>query len=329
MKIAIVILNWNGQKLLEQFLPSVIAYSNDAQIYVVDNASTDESVAFVRSNFHSIAIIQNSENGGYAKGYNDALKQIEADVFCLLNSDVEVSRNWLTPIIDIFKTEPNTSIIQPKILDFKDKTCFEYAGAGGGFIDKYAYPFCRGRIFNSVEKDESQYNDTTEIFWASGACFFIRKTVFKSLKGFDELFFAHMEEIDLCWRAFNLNHATKYVGTSTIYHVGGATLQNNNPKKTFLNFRNSLFTLTKNASGNIFLLIFTRLILDGIAGLKFILEFKLSHVFAIIKAHFSFYAHLNQLLKQRKTLTQKQNYAKQTSIVWSYFVKKRTRYKSL
>lgn len=329
MKIAVVILNWNGQKLLEKFLPSVIAYSNASEIYVVDNASTDESVGYVRSNFPSIKIIQNSENGGYAKGYNDALKQIEADVYCLLNSDVEVTENWLIPILDTFKAEPNTSIIQPKILDYKEKYCFEYAGAAGGFIDKYGYPFCRGRVFNSIEKDNGQFNDTTEIFWASGACFFIRKTVFENLNGFDESFFAHMEEIDLCWRAFNLNYTAKYVGASTVYHVGGATLQNTNPKKTFLNFRNSLFTLTKNASGNVFSLIFMRLILDGIAGLKFILEFKLAHVFAIIRAHFSYYAHLNQLLQQRKTLAQKKNYAKHTSIVWSYFIKNKTHYNSL
>ncbi|OUR90861.1 dTDP-Rha--alpha-D-GlcNAc-pyrophosphate polyprenol alpha-3-L-rhamnosyltransferase [Flavobacteriales bacterium 34_180_T64] len=329
MKIAVVILNWNGQKLLEQFLPSVIAHSLEAKIYVADNASSDDSVSFIISNYPNITIVQNTENGGYAKGYNDALKQIEADVFCLLNSDVEVSENWLSPIIDTFNSEPKTAIIQPKILDYKDRTHFEYAGAAGGFIDTYAYPFCRGRIFNTIEKDKGQFNDTTGIFWASGACLFIRKPVFQALNGFDESFFAHMEEIDLCWRAYNLEYTTKYVGASQVFHVGGATLKNTNPKKTYLNFRNSLFTLTKNAGGNIFTLVFTRLLLDGIAGVKFILEFKLNHVLAIIEAHFSFYVHLSQLLKQRKALPQKKNYAKETSIVWSYFVNNKRHYKSL
>lgn len=322
MKIAVVILNWNGQKLLEQFLPSVVTHSKNADIYVADNASTDNSIAFVKSNYPTIKIIQNTENGGYAKGYNEALKQVDADVFCLLNSDVEVTANWLPPIIDAFNHDENTKIIQPKILDYKRKDYFEYAGAAGGFIDKYGYPFCRGRIFNSVEKDNQQFNDTASIFWASGACFFIRKDAFTVLGGFDDSYFAHMEEIDLCWRAFNQGFTTTYVGASEVFHVGGATLKNTNPKKTYLNFRNSLFTLTKNASGNLFLLIFTRLIIDGIAGIKFLTEFKFAHLFAIIKAHFNFYANLHRLLKQRSSINQKKNYYKKASIVWAYYVNK-------
>ena len=326
MKTAIVILNWNGKKLLEQFLPSVIAHSEAAKVYVADNDSTDNSIAFLSSKYPNIEIIKNTTNGGYAKGYNDALKRIDADVFCLVNSDIEVTKNWLNPIISEFKTNRNTAIVQPKILDFKDKSYFEYAGAAGGFIDKYGYPYCRGRIFDTLEKDNGQYNDTSEIFWASGACFFIRKSVFESLNGFDESFFAHMEEIDLCWRAFNQNHTIKYIGTSTVFHVGGATLNSTNPKKTFLNFRNSLITLVKNAHGNIFLLVFTRLLLDGLAGLKFLSELKFAHFIAIIKAHFSFYSKSPSVLKQRKTLTQKGNYYKTTSIVWQYFVKKRRQF---
>ena len=329
MKLAIVILNWNGTKLLKQFLPSVIEYSKEADVYVADNKSTDDSVAFVKQNFPSVKIVQNKVNGGYAKGYNDALKHIEVDVFCLLNSDVEVSKNWLTPIIEAFKNDSKTAIIQPKLLDYKKKTHFEYAGAAGGFIDKYGYPYCRGRIFNTLEKDDGQYKDVSEIFWASGACLFIKSSVFKTLNGLDEQFFAHMEEIDLCWRAKNLGHSIKYVGTSTIYHVGGATLSNTNPKKTFLNFRNSLFTLTKNAKGNLFFLIFTRLILDAIAGIKFIFELKFKHTFAIIKAHFSYYRHLSYLLKQRKTLKQSIKHYQKTSIVLEYFVNKKRNYKSL
>ena len=329
MKLAIVILNWNGKKLLEQFLPSVIQHSKDAEIYVADNASTDSSVTFIKTNYPEITIIQNKENGGYAKGYNDALKHIEADVFCLLNSDVEVTKNWLNPIINTFNKEVNTAIIQPKILDYKNKDYFEYAGAAGGFIDKYGYPYCRGRIFNTLEKDKGQYNDTTEIFWASGACLFIKNAVFKALNGFDKHFFAHMEEIDLCWRAKNLGYSIKYVGASTIFHVGGATLKNTNPKKTFLNFRNSLFTLTKNANGFLLGKLFIRLVLDGIAGIKFLLELKPKHLFAVLKAHFSFYYHLNRLLKQRKSIKNKTNYYQRTSIVVDYFVNKKTNYKSL
>ena len=329
MKLAVVILNWNGKKLLEQFLPSVIEYSKDATIYLADNASSDDSVSFVKSAFPSVKIIQNKENGGYAKGYNDALKHVEADVYCLLNSDVEVSKNWLIPIIKTFQSEPNTAIIQPKLLDFNEKVYFEYAGAGGGFIDKYGYPFCRGRIFNTIEKDTGQYNDTADIFWASGACLFIRSNVFNKLNGLDERFFAHMEEIDLCWSAKNLGYTVKYVGKSEIYHVGGATLSNTNPKKTYLNFRNSLFTLTKNAKGSLLPLLLVRLILDGVAGIKFLFELKFYHIIAIIKAHFSFYRHLPALLKIRKSTKNKIKYYKTTSIVLDYFIKKKTNYNSL
>jgi len=329
MKIAVVILNWNGKVLLEQFLPTVIQYSPEADIYVADNASTDDSLNFLKAEYPEIKIIENRENGGYAKGYNDALQQVDSDIYCLLNSDVEVTNNWLSPILGAFKNDPETAIIQPKILDFKNKAYFEYAGAAGGFIDKYGYPYCRGRIFDTLEKDSGQYNDTSSIFWASGACLFIRADVFKLLNGFDEAFFAHMEEIDLCWRARNLNYRITYVGNSTIYHVGGATLHASNPKKTYLNFRNNLFILVKNAPGNLLFLVFTRLVLDGIAGVKFIFSLKPKQTLAILRAHFSFYRHLPTLIKQRKTLQQKSNYYIKTSIVWSYFVRNKRFFKSL
>jgi len=329
MKIAIVILNWNGKQLLETFLPSVVEHSSEANIYVADNASTDESVAYVKKNFQNVIIIENKENGGYAKGYNDALKHLQEDVLCLLNNDVEVTINWLLPIIETFNNEKNSAIVQPKLLDYNNKKYFEYAGAAGGFIDKFGYPYCRGRIFNTIEKDSGQYNDRAHIFWASGACLFIRNSVFKELKGLDNNFFAHMEEIDLCWRAKNLGYDIKYIGDSTIYHVGGATLSNANPKKTYLNFRNSLFALTKNARGHLFVLIFSRLILDGIAAIKFLFELKFKHIIAIIHAHFSFYAHLNTLLLQRKSTLQKKKYYNLTSIVYSYYVNNKRDYKSL
>ena len=258
MRIAVVILNWNGKELLEQFLPSVVEHSQDASIYVADNASTDNSISFLKSTYPSVKIIQNSENGGYAKGYNDALQQVKEDVFCLMNSDIEVTKNYLSPIIKTFNSDSNIAIIQPKILDFKNKSYFEYAGAAGGFIDKYGYPYCRGRIFNTVERDDGQYDDISDIFWSSGACLFIRKRVFEELNGMDEAYFAHMEEIDLCWRAKNLGYEVMYVGSSSVYHIGGATLKNPNPKKTYLNFRNSLYNIVKNAKGNLFILVFCK-----------------------------------------------------------------------
>ena len=331
MKTAIVILNWNGKKLLEQFLPSVINFSKDeADVYVADNASTDDSIQFIKEHFPSVKIIQNAANGGYAKGYNDALQHIEADIFCLVNSDIEVTQNWLSPILNTFKSEKDTAIIQPKILDFKEKSKFEYAGAAGGFIDKYGYPYCRGRMFDTLETDNNQFNNTEQIFWASGACFLIRSSVFFELSGFDEDYFAHQEEIDLCWRAKNKGYDIKYVGDSTVYHVGGATLQNINPKKTYLNFRNSLLSLVKNLpASQLFPVIFSRLVLDGFAGIKFIIDLKPSHTFAILKAHFSFYKNLNKFLKKRNQLQQQSNYYKHNSVVWQYYAKGRKKFSDL
>lgn len=320
-KIAVVILNWNGAKLLEQFLPSVVAFSDEAKIYVADNASTDTSLEVIKNQFPSITIIQNDDNYGFAKGYNVALQNIEEEYLCLLNSDVEVTQNWLTPILSLFENNPEIGIIQPKILDYKNKAYFEYAGAAGGFIDKFGYPFCRGRIFDTIEKDNGQYDDEQTIFWASGACFFIRRTIFNQLKGFDDDFFAHQEEIDLCWRAFNLGYKAKYSTNSVVYHVGGATLNEGNPRKTFLNFRNSLLMLLKNLPENqLFFIILSRLCLDGLAGIQFIFKGKFKHCFAIIKAHFSFYSLINKTLKKRKQ-SQSQNYYQTKSIVYQYFIK--------
>jgi hypothetical protein len=321
MKIAVVILNWNGVKLLEQFLPSVVQYSSEATVYVADNASTDDSISFVKANFTTVQIIKNDYNFGFAQGYNEALKNVNADIFALINSDIEVTENWLQPIIETFKNEAQTAIIQPKILDYKRKEYFEYSGAGGGFIDKYGYPFCRGRIFETLEKDNGQYNDSCEIFWASGACFFIRSSVYKELNGFDSDFFAHQEEIDLCWRAFNNNHIIKYNGDSTVYHVGGATLNEGNPKKTFLNFRNSLLMLVKNLpKESLVKLLFLRMILDGIAGIRFLFQGKILHSIAVLKAHFYFY-HLLSINYKKRGKTQLKKYYKVKSIVYSYYIK--------
>ncbi len=325
MKIAIVILNWNGKDLLQKFLPSIIRYSdpNISDIYVADNASTDDSIAFVEKNFTSVKIIKNTENWGYAKGYNKALKHIEADIYALVNSDIEVTKDWLDPIRNHFAQNKNIAIIQPKILDYKRKTHFEYAGAGGGFIDKLGYPYCRGRIFDSIEEDNGQYNDTTPIFWASGACLFIRSEVYHELGGFDTDYEAHQEEIDLCWRAYNANHKIDYVGASTVYHVGGATLSNTHAKKTFLNFRNSLYNIVKNVPTARYLcLVFKRLVLDGVAGVKFLFEGKPIHTLSIINAHFSFYANFVKMLKKRKKIQPKKTtYFQTKSIVWNYYKK--------
>jgi GT2 family glycosyltransferase len=331
LKTAIVILNWNGKKLLEQFLPSIVKFSSDeAEIYVADNASEDTSISYIKHHFPSVKIVKNTENGGYAKGYNDALQNINADIYCLINSDVEVTQNWLNPILTVFNTDENTAIIQPKILAFKDKINFEYAGAAGGFIDLYGYPYCRGRVFNDIEKDRNQFNDVSEIFWASGACFFIRSKVYHQLNGFDEDYFAHQEEIDLCWRTQNIGYKVKYVGNSAVFHVGGATLKETDPQKTFLNFRNSLLNVVKNVPKKWFLfVVFSRLLLDGIAGLKFILELRPIHSLAILKAHFSFYTNFYKFLKKRKVLQKKSNYNLHTSIVWQYFILGRKKFKDL
>ena len=290
MDIAIVILNWNGKDLLEQFLPSVVQFSDQASIYVADNASEDDSVSFVKLRFPNVHIIRNNTNGGFAKGYNDALKKVNADILCLLNNDVEVTQQWLKPIIETFKREPDIAIIQPKILDHKQKDHFEYAGAAGGFIDKYGFPYCRGRIFSTIEKDQGQYNDSSSIFWSSGACFFIRKAIFDELNGFDESFFAHMEEIDLCWRLQRMAYRIRFVPSSIVYHVGGATLQRGNPFKTYLNFRNNLLLLYKNLParkrGKI---LFIRMILDGISALRFLLQGAFKDFWAVLRAHFAFY----------------------------------------
>ncbi|HMB62870.1 MAG TPA: glycosyltransferase family 2 protein [Eudoraea sp.] len=321
MKLSIVILNWNGVLLLERYLPSVLQHSGDAEVIVADNASTDGSVAFLKENFPTVRIIENPVNGGFARGYNDALKEVDADVFCLLNSDVEVSENWLLPIYKALDKIPQAAIIQPKILDLLQTDQFEYAGAAGGFLDQYGYPFCRGRIFQALEKDEGQYNDTTEIFWATGACMFIKRDVFRTLGGFDEDYFAHQEEVDLCWRAQNAGYKVYYVGESAVYHLGGSTLSNMNPKKTYLNFRNSLFSITKNLPRRKALpIILARLVLDGVAAVRFILQFRLNHCLAICRAHLSYYRNFRKMYKKREKANFILKYYATKSIVWSHYV---------
>ena len=298
-KIAVVILNWNGLNLLKEFLPNVVEYSKPHKVVLADNASTDDSVAWTKSNFPDLQIVVNTSNGGYAKGYNDALKDVDAEYYVLLNSDVEVTPGWLEPMLEVMK-DPQISGCQPKILAQKNKDSFEYAGASGGFIDKYHFAFCRGRIMDELEKDENQYDYSVPIFWASGACLFIRSEVFHLLQGFDERFFAHFEEIDLCWRAQRLGGHFVVAPKSVVYHVGGSTLSYNNPRKTFLNFRNSLLMIHKNQPSWLWYVIFRRLCIDGLAGVNFLVKGNFKHCWAIVRAHFAFYGMLGSSRRERK-----------------------------
>jgi GT2 family glycosyltransferase len=327
-KVAVVILNWNGKSFLEKFLPTVIKYSKNAQIVVADNQSSDDSVSFLKEFFPEVRIIINPSNNGFSTGYNLALKQVDAKYYVLLNSDVEVAENWIQPIIMLLDSNNEIAACQPKILDYNNPIMFEYAGAAGGFIDKYGYPFCRGRIFNSLEEDRGQYNANSEVFWATGACMFVRAEAFWKVGGFDDDYFAHMEEIDLCWRMKNIGYQIFVEPKSTVYHVGGGTLNKLSPRKTFLNFRNNLITLTKNASPRfLFFKILYRMILDGVAAFKFLFEGSSSHFIAVIKAHFSFYAHLPSTLKKRDEMRLMNEFKDTTTgvytknIVYAHFVK--------
>jgi GT2 family glycosyltransferase len=309
IKIAVVVLNWNGKVWLEKFLPNLVKHSLEATVFMADNASTDDSVDFVKNNFPNVKIIINVSNGGYAKGYNDALKKIDAEYFILLNSDIQVTDSWISPIIDLMDSDKKIAACQPKLLDYKKRNIFEYAGASGGFIDILGYPFCRGRIFDHLEKDKGQYDDAIEVFWASGACLFVRASHFYEIGGLDEDFFAHQEEIDLCWRLKNSGYKIMVQPKSLVFHVGGGTLNASSPFKTHLNFRNNLFMLFKNLpTAHLFVTIAVRLVLDGLAALTFLNKDKgLQHVLAIAKAHFIFYFKIPKLMSKRKKIKQKNN----------------------
>ncbi|MGX9986869.1 glycosyltransferase family 2 protein [Soonwooa purpurea] len=320
MRLAIVILNWNGKSWLEKFLPNIIQYSGNAEVYVIDNASSDDSVIWLNKNYPQIKQVFNKTNLGFAQGYNEGLKEICADIYCLLNSDVEVTPNWTKPIMTLFSENSEIAAIQPKILDFNNKKKFEFAGAGGGLIDNLGYPYCRGREFETIEEDKGQYNDITEIFWASGCALFIRAKDFWNEKGFDERFFAHQEEIDLCWRLKNNNRKIYYCGQSTVYHVGGGTLNKQNPQKTYLNFRNNLSMMLKNLPSNKLYLIFFRLSLDGIAGIYMMFKDGFSHTWAIVRSHVGFYAEFVGTLKRRQK-HQIKDYYQTKWLIFKHFLK--------
>lgn len=302
---AVVILNYNGQNFLEKFLPFVLKHSSAFSVVVADNKSTDHSVSFLKDTYPQVTVIQNTSNTGFAQGYNDALKKVNAEYYILLNSDVEVTEKWIDHVITLMDNDPSIAACQPKILDYNNRHKFEYAGASGGFIDKYGYPFCRGRIFNLLEEDKGQYNSATEVFWATGACMFVRSKAFWEVGGFDGDYFAHMEEIDLCWRLKNIGYKIYVEPKSVIYHVGGGTLSKLSSRKTFLNFRNNLTTLTKNhPPAFLFIKILFRFKLDGIAAFKFLFDGEPKHFFAVLRAHFSYYGRLPKTLSKRKQMKQ-------------------------
>jgi GT2 family glycosyltransferase len=335
MKTAVVILNWNGSHLLQRFLPGIIACSADAEVIVADNASTDDSLEVLRKTFPSVRIIKNEGNIGYAGGYNTALGQVDADIFVLLNSDIEVTPGWIEPVVELFEHEPLLAAAQPKIRAFKHRNHFEYAGASGGFIDRFGYPFCRGRVFEVLEEDTGQYDDVREVFWASGACLFVRASLFKDVGGFDESFFAHMEEIDLCWRLKNQGFKVMVQPASVVYHIGGGTLSKSNWRKTYLNFRNNLELIYKNIEDKYLLRsLFLRMYLDGLAAVKFLFSNGFSHFFAIIRAHLHFYRLLPEIRQKRRklrTIAHDRNSegVYLGSIVASYFLRKKRTFREI
>lgn len=306
IKTAIVILNFNGEKLLREFLPSVVNYSGGATIIVADNGSTDESVALLRQDFPQVQIIELPFNYGFCKGYNEALRQVKAEAYVLLNSDVAVTPGWLDPMLDLFEKDSSIAAIQPKILSYRQKNKFEYAGAGGGLIDSLGYPFCRGRIFDHIEEDRGQYDDTREVFWTSGACMVVRADVYHSLGGLDDDFFAHQEEIDLCWKIHRTGKRVMYCGASHVYHLGAGTLGYESPRKTFLNFRNNLTMIVKHYGGTELAVKFpVRILLDWLAAVVFLLKRHPGNAWAVMRAHAAFAKNLPAIFKKRGLLQSK------------------------
>lgn len=327
-KIAVVLLNWNGKHFLQQFLPSVLSsiYAR-YEVIIVDNGSSDDSVSFVETNYPSIRLIRFTQNLGFARGYNEALKLVDADYYILLNSDVEVTKNWLEPMVELLESDTSIAACQPKLLSYNNKKLFEYAGAAGGWLDKYGYPFAKGRVFDICEEDHGQYDQSEPIFWASGAALFIRASVFHEVRGFDEYFFAHQEEIDLCWRIQLAGHKIYSCPSSVIYHVGGGTLPRGNTKKTYLNFRNNKIMLSKNLpfSKRIWVMS-ARNVLDGISAFKGLLTGDGGYFIAILRAHLGFAKWW--WLHRKKSVFPATKHGSlsghfQKNIAWLHFVKKK------
>ena len=332
---AIVILNYNGEQLLAKFLPGVVAHASGAEVIIADNASTDGSVSWVKQNFPQVRLIVLDQNYGFCGGYNRALREVHSDYYLLLNSDIEVTSGWLDPLVKILDTHSDVSAVQPRILSYHQREKFEHAGAGGGFIDSLGYPFCRGRIFDHVETDNGQYNDNCYVFWSSGASMLIRAKSFHQFGGFDEDYFAHMEEIDLCWKLHRDNQRVMYCGSSVIYHVGAGTLAYGSPRKVFLNFRNGLYLFFKHLSlGALITRMPLRAALDGVAAIKFFLFGEWASGVAVVRAHVEFFLTIGRELRKRRTL-QKQypRYSREGirkgSIVFEYFVRGRKTFDQL
>lgn len=330
--ISVVILNWNGSAMLQRFLPSVIRYSEEAEIIVADNGSTDHSIDILREKFPSVWILPFRENYGFAEGYNRAIQQIETPYVLLLNDDVEVTPHWLQPLLAFMNHHPEVAACQPKILSETQRELFEYAGACGGFIDHLGYPYCRGRIFNHVEKDRGQYDQVCPIFWATGAALLVRTDVFRKEGGLDKRFFAHMEEIDFCWRLRSRNYGIYCIPQSTVYHVGGGTLPKSHPRKTFLNFRNNLLMLYKNLpEERLNSTLRIRYFLDLVAALKMLLSGQVKESMAIVKALRTFFKIRHDFDRQREENLQKQQLKdipemRNESLLVAFYLKKKKKF---
>jgi GT2 family glycosyltransferase len=337
-KVSVVIMNWNGIGFLKEFIPLLVKYTTipGVELVVADNKSSDGSVDFLKSDFPGVRLIEFEQNNGYAGGYNKALKLLDAEYFVLLNSDVEVSQDWLMPIVGFLDTHREVAAAMPKILSYHNREYFEYAGAAGGFIDKYGYPFCRGRVFDTIEKDTGQYDDIIPVFWVTGACMVIKSNLYFEAGGLDEIFFAHMEEIDLCWRLHWLGYKLYCYPLSTVYHVGGGALPKENPKKTYLNFRNNLFLLFKNLpQKTLYKTLFVRMCLDLIAALQFLFKFKFKFFYAVFEAHMHFYKKISYFRRYRDAaislLSQNKCFPEVlgNNAVMRYFVKRKKTYSKL
>ncbi len=332
-RIAVAILNYNGLNLLKKFLPSVVKYSDKklSNIYIIDNGSDDKSITYVKNKFSEVKIIQNDNNYGYAGGYNKGLSEIDYDYYVLLNNDVEVSKGWLNPLFELLESDENFATCQPKIKSYYNKNKFDYAGGSGGYLDFLGYPFCRGRIFDSMEEDFGQYDDKKEIFWSSGACFMIKSKVFKKLNGFDFDFFAHMEEIDLCWRLKNLKYKNYCQPKSIVYHAGGETLSDNNPRKTYLNFRNNLIMILKN--DNFFYTfpkILMRLIFDTFASILISIKKKnIFHLISILKAYMIFFLKIPKIIFSKRVGLYNNGKLKKNILPFQYFIMGKKRFSDL
>ncbi len=336
LEVAVVILNWNGKHLLEEYIPTLLAYTTfkGADIVVADNGSDDASVSFLKIHFPSVKVLELGKNYGFAGGYNRALQRLEARYFVLLNSDVEVTSGWLDPLIRFMDDHPEAGACMPKIKSLHEKNKFEYAGAAGGFLDKYGYPFCRGRIFDVTEEDQGQYDTVRRVFWASGACMVVRAEAFYDSRGLDVDFFAHMEEIDLCWRMQRCGYQLYAVPQSVVYHLGGASLHEENPQKTYFNFRNNLYLLYKNLpTKSLWKVLFVRLILDGVASLKFLAGLQYRHHLAVWRAHLYFWSHLGMLRKKRKEMLPDRSGSVYgifpLSIVFQFYIKRKHNFNDL